>query len=239
MKISTLYLSAIVLALGCYACKTIPTTSELESLSKVLEIEKGPCYQECPVSTLTIYENGTMKFVGEEYSDKEGTFIKSIGQTELRKLVKAFRDANFFSFQSAYRSNIPDLQTVSITFNDGGNSKTVTGKENRPEELMALQNLLDQIADSDGWMFQGGNDEFEGGGGDEIIVSLVRGVNTDEWLGKYKAQNVQLKDALSPTGNYILITFDLEVITPDDMLELIRNDADVIGAEFNQEVFNR
>ena len=244
MNSSTLTSNAalvLVLALSLTYCKTIPTTAELESLTKVIELEKGPCYGECSIFTLTIYENGIIQYKGEEFTEKKGVFIKTMPQNDLRKLVKSFRDAGFFSFQEAYRSNIPDLQTISITFNDGGRSKTVVGKDNRPEALMELQSQLEKIADTkDDWKKK----SDKGGEGDEaskeIIVNLVKGVSTEEWLDKYKAQKVQLKETLSPTGNYILITFDTEITSPEDMLNNIRQDPDVFSAEFNTtEIYNR
>ena len=237
--ISTLTLALISSIAFLISCKAVPSLAEMENLPKVIELEKAPCFGDCSVYTLTIYENGLMQYKGDENTDKEGVFVKNMPQNDLRKLVKAFRDADFFSFQSAYRSNIPDLQTITITFNDNGRNKVVTGKDNRPEALMELQSMLEEIADSEDWKYK------EGRGGDdetfstEIIVNLVRGVNTEDWLDKYKAQNVRIKEALSPTGNYIVITFDPEIITPEDMLSRIRNDEEVIGAEFNREVYNR
>lgn len=229
-------LSLMSLLLG--ACSTIPTTNELEQMSKLIELEKGPCYGDCAIYTLTIFSNGVLQFKGEENTEKQGLFIKKIAQNDLRKLVKAFRDADFFGFQEAYRSNIPDQQTVTISFTDGGQTKIVAGKANRPESLLELQSMLEELANSKEWKLKPGSEESTVAFS-EIIVSLVKGVNTEDWLDKYKPQNVQLKDALSPTGNYILITFNQEIIKAEELLELIRQDPDVIGAEFNQEVFNR
>ncbi len=234
-KLSWKALFIVVIAFVLYNCKTLPSEAQIENLEKVVEMEKGPCFGDCPMFTLTVYANGLVQYRGEEYTDKEGTHLKTISQNDLRKLIKAFRDTNFFGFENAYPSNIPDRQTVTITFYDDNQVKTVAGKDNRPEQLLALQQLLDEIAESEDWTAKA-SDDGEQAVNNEIIVRLRDGVNTEDWLDKYQAQKVQVKEVLSPSGSYLLITFDAEIIVPDEMLDLVRQDGEVIGAEFNREV---
>ena len=70
----------------------------------------------------------------------------------------------------------------------------------------------------------------------EIIVQLINSISADEWVQKYSRYGTKLVESLSPTGSYWLITFNTESVDPDILLENMRNDSQVIGAEFNMEV---
>ena len=101
-------------------------------------MEKNPCYDDCPIFKLTLYENGLIRYEGEDFVDKIGVYTKKMNINDLRKLTKQFRDAGFHTFDDAYRSDYPDQQTISITFDDEGTTKTIIGKaDGRPEEIMA------------------------------------------------------------------------------------------------------
>ena len=136
----------------------------------------------------------------------------------------------------------PTCKPISITFDDDGNTKTIIGKaDDRPEEILTLEAALDEIADDpEGWRevegFSDPNVLPDGTITNEIIVQLVSSISADEWVGKYSRYDTKLVESLSPSGSYWLITFNTESVDPDLLLENIRNDPEVIGAEFNIEI---
>ncbi len=232
--------------LAAYGLSCTPTLDlSDDELAEVIEMEKTPCYQQCPVFKMTLYENGIVKYEGESYVDKEGLWSKKMNINDLRKLAKKFRDSNFFELEDVYRSEIPDQQTVTITFHDNGSSKTVIGKaDGRPDIVLELQAQLDEIADSpEGWkeVFTEENPNMLSDGTitNEIVVQLVNGINVDDWINRYAQSEARLVESLSSSGRYWLITFNSSSIDPDLLLENIRNDPDVIGAEFNMQLDGR
>lgn len=240
-NIPYLFFCLVILVSGC---TSIAPAGKTDQLDKVLVLKKDPCFGQCPVFTLTLYENGQVDYLGEQNVEKIGLFTKKMNINDLRKLAKKFRDGGFFDFENVYRSAVPDLQTVSITFNDNGNSKTVVGKsEDRPEAIIELQQLLEEIANTEGdWKAQKQKSNSkvlpDGTITNELLIQLVEGVIADQWISKYASSGAKLVESLSRYSNYWLISFNDETTNPQEFLENIRNDREVVGAEFNKQINN-
>lgn len=198
--------------------------------------------------TLTLFKNGFAKFEGKENAVRQGLYFRYLKAEEMEQVENAFNEIPFDSFQDHYISQVPDLQTVSITlFPDEGYPKTVKGKENRPPDILDLEDKLSSLALTGSW------NEYKGGlfnaGGDgemvveeppkEIIVQLQENVDPKKWINKFIGAKMQLVRQIAPNSNYYLMSFDPEARNPERLLELVRSDPEVIGAQFNQTVQSR
>ncbi|MEN0006563.1 MAG: DUF6438 domain-containing protein [Bacteroidota bacterium] len=235
-----LFISAIALSFLGTSCAPSLQQVRIEQLTKRVEMTKGPCYGRCPVYTLRIYDNGIATYKGDRYTDRMGLYVKQLPMEEATAIFNKFNEANIWQFKSVYKSDIPDFQTVSITFIDEGDFKTVTGKDGRPDEVMELEFLLDRVASNKlGWIQKEGPTKSplpQDAVPNEIIVQLSPDLDTRAWVKKYKKQKYRLvrKISTSRTGlDYWLSTFDDSSIAPLEMLEKLRKDGSVNGAEFN------
>lgn len=219
------------LLLSLNACKPTFDRMNLQEISIVASMEKGPCYGRCPVFNLTIYENGIVTFEGKRFTDREGMYYRKLNKKEISALREKFREADFFSFNRVYPSRIPDMATVSISYNEGDKSATVMGKEGRPEAVMKLENYLDKIANSGEWEARIRTEKEEVI--NEIIVQLKEEINLPTWMEKYRELEVDPFRKLTPNANNWLIRFNTEKISAEEMLKLLRLDEDVISAELN------
>jgi hypothetical protein len=213
----------------------------LNPADKIIEMTKGPCYGRCPVFTLTIYKNGIASYKGERYTDRLGTYVKKLDKAALESIIGEFKRANMWQFRDTYRGRIPDMQSVSIMYAEGGKKKTVTGKEIRPNAVKWLESQLDQIANSDeGWILKEApsdniSDDLIP---NELIVELDEEVDPEEWAKKYIQADMLFEKQLAESG-YWIFSFDDALITPEEMLEQVRQDEQVISAEFNKEIYNQ
>lgn len=123
----------------------------LENLTKVAELYKGPCFGKCPVFTLSIYDNGLMVYKGHRNVNKRGEHYKVVSVSEIKELKKAFRQADFWNLQDNYASNIADAASYKISFFEKERSKTVQGNYDLPEPVKALIQKMDEIGNSEGW----------------------------------------------------------------------------------------
>ena len=134
------------------------------------------------------------------------------------------------------------MPTVTITYYEPDRSKTIMGKEDRPQSVMAIEKALDEIAESGGWApkaeAQKGKED-SGALKNEIIVQLMEGVDGNIWVRQYAKHNMQLIKRLSPRSFYWLVNFDTKTTSPESMIEMIRQDAYVVSAEFNRSVESR
>jgi len=203
---------------------------------KVVEISKGPCFGNCPVYTLSIYETGIAVFSGEQNTDRRGVYMKKIGKERARQITNKCVAANLWQFRDVYKSNFPDLPTVTLTYYEGKESKTISGKRERPDEVISIEQMLDEIAFSDGWeQVEAPPSNYPPGAiTNELIVKLNRGIEALAWSKRYTEQEVSLKKALSNDKTYWLITFNDKLIDPNEMIETLRRDKDVFSVQFNQ-----
>ena len=147
-----LTLSFLTFILFSYSCKTVEDISDLSQLNKEIEMGKSPCFGTCPYYTLTIYEKGIASFEGKKDVDKMGMHTKKLTSKEYEGIKRAFESSNFFELQDEYPSNVSDLPKTTITYHKNGKSKSVKGDDmSRPSIVLGLDNLLSQIAMSDGW----------------------------------------------------------------------------------------
>lgn len=224
-------------------CQQI-TRYRLDELTKRIEMHKGPCFGTCPVFRLTIYDNGLATYDGERFTNRVGTFIKKLDQRTLNELLTAFRNVNLFQYNDVYPAQIPDLQTVTITYYEEDREKTIRGKDGRPAIIEDLEAMLDEIANSGGWEPQNENSYVADNAGaapqsNEIIVQLADNVRPEVFVVQYRDYRMEVKEQVSPDRNFWVVTFDPETIAPSYLLNQIRRNQFVLSAQFNQRVQGR
>ena len=224
-----------LLSPGCLP--TSSTSLNLDQLQKIATMETKPCFGTCPVYTLTVYEKGVATYEGERYTERLGLYSRFLTKEEFAAVEHALRETNLWKYQDVYQSRIPDLPTVKITqFEPDGRQKSVAGKDGRPESIMALEELFRKIAESGNWKLREEAAEQlpEGAIRQEIIVQLQPGTEVENWALSYNAQGLEVVKKLSPTIDYYLVQYDVQKIQPQAMLDKIRSDMRVVGAEFNK-----
>ena len=243
-----LLLSVISLCIGC---KTNKPVSELTSEDVKIEMFKGSCYGKCPIYTIKVYKGGYTTLLATQFGDKQGEYHRTLSKKEYKNLVKAFEEAKFSSFKETYPSDIVDLPLVTITFKDDDARYLTQGRDNRPDALMKLQYMLEDLYDREGWI----NDkpvevmtEFKkpepvdmtaGYLKSRIIVKLKENVTIESWIKDMDAFDLTHKRTLSKDLNLHLITYNTSQTKPARMLRLIKGHPDVLQAEFDKPIQQR
>lgn len=219
-------------------CQSVTKNTNLDELNKVIEMEKGPCYGNCPVFTLTVYDNGIVSYRGERFTERRGLYRLDIGRKGAEDLKQAFAAANLWQYPDAFKAQIPDLPTITLTYYEGDRTKTIRGKDGRPESVLKLEQMLDEITARQGWKQIEAADTGlpEGFIANELIVQLDPGIKGEIWVRLYAKQEMKTVKQLAANGNYWLVSFNTDIIPPQEMLRWVRQDPDVLGAEFNKQL---
>ena len=233
-----LLLAAPLLLLTTACWRTNPLAMNPERQTERIVMELGPCYGRCPVYTFTVYENGLLTYEGERYTQRQGLWGKMLSRDQVGELIKAFEQAPFESYQNMYRSQIPDLAAVTITYtNEAGNTKSVIGKDGRPDELIELESRLRRLAESEtGWSPLNESSSTGAATGvvpGELIVELREGVDPSAWIVRYSRQQVRIKQKISPNQPYYLLVHEPGVMPTEQLLQWLRQDPDVMSAQTN------
>ncbi len=248
MKVQHLIFTAILFVV--FSCKSkkeiIEEPVQVSEAEKVeITMSKGSCFGRCPVYTISLNQQGYSVFHGKRFSDRKGWFEKTFTKKEYEKVLSAFANSDFESFQDVYESEIPDLPLVTISYKKGeGETKTVKGKVERPEALIKLQALLEELAETDeGWTIKENTEEEEKDEPkettlyNEIIIEPQKSMVLPPWFKQQKElYGIRLLKKIAPNLNYWLITYDTSKFKPEEMLQILLDDPKIKHAEFNKKV---
>jgi hypothetical protein len=140
------------------ACRTkaIPQiqtkVQEATSPQILFEMSKSMCYGHCPVYEISIYQDGTCKYLGKANVEKIGNYKRKLSKEETDGLIHAFEENKFMEMKDEYTAHVSDLPTTRISFSRGGKIKKITDLIGAPKELKVLEKMLENIAFEDmGW----------------------------------------------------------------------------------------
>jgi len=211
----------------------------------VLNMVTSPCYGKCPVYNLKIYNTQKATIKGTSNFKWLGTYEKMLSDEEYSSIIAEFEESNFYAFDSIYPSEVADFPSVTISFKDKDQASfhTVLGKFERPEELIALEKLLENIAISDGWRLtdplSAAPNALDEDNEDKskIIIQPRDGIHLPNWFRKHReAYGVRIVSRVAPHANIWLITYDDKKISAAEMMDVLKADPDIKSAEFNKEL---
>ncbi len=107
------------------------------------------CYGTCPVFEISIFDNDSLVYNGQNYVKTTGQTSKKLAKGTVENLQKQFRNANFFEFKNVYETNISDLPTTYISFTDNDKTKKIKDYVGSPETLKQLEVLLRALVEEE------------------------------------------------------------------------------------------
>lgn len=220
------------------SCKSNKELNAPDGENVQIMLKKGSCFGECPVYTFNIYEGGLCEFIGKMHTTKLGTYTKRIEKDVYKSLVSQFKEAEFENFEEMYQSDIPDLPLITIGFKTGKELKVVKGKRERPEVLHKLQFKLEKIAESnDGWTMIDDQvlEEKQGPKYDKskIVLELKNGNQLSRWFNDMRVDHgIRILKKLDDDHDKWLISYNIKNYAPETIIGILREDSNVISADF-------
>ena len=121
----------------------------------VITLERTACFGACPMYTLSIFEDGTVVYEGENFVTVEGEQITQIEPETVELMLQAFEDAGYFEWDEAYDSRtISDLPTMITSVTKGDKTHQITryaGDSSAPLALPYLEQWIDEMTNSYFW----------------------------------------------------------------------------------------
>ena len=245
MKIYFSFL-ALSISLLAFSCKSKKQITNLDPKETRFSLAKGPCFGKCPMYTLDIDQSGYATLEGLSNIPTLGIHGKQLDKKQFEKLEEEFMKSNFESYPLEFKSQIPDLPTNTIGYHNGVEYREISGKEDRPEQVMQLQFLLEKIVDSGGWKLLQSIEEMDRNKkpevvkiDDELIIEPIPGTHIAKWMESMTKYGVRLKKKIAPNLNLYLITYDTSRISSDEFLNVLKRDENIKSAEFNKKTQRR
>lgn len=226
-----LFFCGSIIISSCTPIEKIPLTEDL----LLIEMERGPSRGRYPIYKVAIYNNQVMEYQGKRYTPKLGTWVRELNDQEWKDLNTQLKRTNIWQFKEFFRSQSYDLPLVTITQYDDGASKSVSGKDTRPPEVLILERLLESFSLKEGWVEK---EPFDFGLPKNVLPNQLRielrpGTYIHNWLYKYSQQNMQMLAELPDKSNFWLVSYDPTITFPKEMEQLLSYDREVVKFEFN------
>jgi hypothetical protein len=149
MKTKILYIFTILVVV--ISCKTQKQSSTDGKASLVISYSQTAGYGNNPEYEIQLFSNRQMYLTAKKNLDKQGKYMRTLPVNEYNQVIKAFKDADFFSFKDEYTGNITDLPTKYLYFNHKGKEKKIKDYYNAPEKLKELEYMIQSFLDRVGW----------------------------------------------------------------------------------------
>ena len=167
MRTPVLICTLILLAGTVHAEPADLSTVPLEEVE--ITLERTACFGICPVYSVTLCGDGTVRYVGERFVRVEGEVEDDVPVASVVRLVNRFLAAHFFDAAPSYRRElevvegpdgtlewrameITDMPTTILSLRIGANAHRVSLYFGYPQALMDLADAVDEAAGTARWV---------------------------------------------------------------------------------------
>ena len=120
-----------------------------------ITLARTECLGSCPGYQVQVHGDGTVIYEGSNYVAFKGRHRASISQENLRQLVNAFRDADYYSLLDQYYGEVTDVPLYETSIKIDGRSKKVTDyfgqSVGMPETVSKLEHAIDRLTGTERW----------------------------------------------------------------------------------------
>ncbi|HEX2218715.1 MAG TPA: DUF6438 domain-containing protein [Gemmatimonadales bacterium] len=124
-------------------------------------LERRPCFGTCPVYTVAISQEGTIRFTGKHHVSHKGEATAAIPAARVDSLVAELEAGGYFELADDYVMGAPacgryatDSPTVITSVTRDGRTKTIRhdyGCFEAPRALAQLERRIDEVAGTSRW----------------------------------------------------------------------------------------
>ena len=137
-----------------------PVVQRPDSIS--VRLERTACLGGCPVYSVALGGDGSVRYEGREHVERVGTATAKVAPAAVQAIVDAAREAGFFTMADRYAYGEPtcplytaDSPRAFISITAGARTKRIEhdyGCENGPVALVALAKRIDAVAGAERWL---------------------------------------------------------------------------------------
>ncbi len=111
-----------------------PETAQKRDL--YVHIARTPCYGRCPIDKVEAYGDGKVRYTGERFVPRLGTYTRQLTPDETKKLEQMLRESAFEKYDTLYDNpGISDLPSLVLMYRLDGESRRITCRAACPPDL--------------------------------------------------------------------------------------------------------
>ena len=146
---------------------TVAGTTNAQDLP-VITLRRTACFGTCPIYSLEIFEDGRLRYNGENFVGVVGRQEARILSAAVKSLIANFLSIDYFHLKDVYETHrnpdgtiewITDLPTTYTSLRIGSRTKSVKDYAFSPEKLRQLEVEIDRVANTHRWIHN--NDDLK------------------------------------------------------------------------------
>lgn len=151
--------------IGLFLSHPIPSQYKGPGSDIEIGLQRTPCFGDCPVYSLLIYENGYVVFrqlgdprliayshmFGIDCTQELRPHVYQVPKDNVASLIDEFYRIDYFSLNDTYLVPITDLPTTITWISVNGTEKSVYNYLGGPPELFELERKIDEVALTKRW----------------------------------------------------------------------------------------
>ncbi|WP_235297006.1 DUF6438 domain-containing protein [Portibacter marinus] len=129
--------------------------SERLARDTMVHMRKGPCLGQCPVYSITIYNNGKVKYDGINFTEPKGIYESELNEAQIEKARQLISEVNLVKMYSRYPGSvdmIKDVARTNLVISDGEIKFSTVISYGEPESLKNVQEYLEQLVKELSWV---------------------------------------------------------------------------------------
>lgn len=111
-----------------------------------ITLQRTACFGTCPAYSVTLRDDGTVTYLGREYTRVSGTHSWKIDPAAVRALAREMEQAGFFELEDEYVGLMTDHPTTYTSLTIGARTKKIRNYIVGPQTLKDLEDRIDQVA---------------------------------------------------------------------------------------------
>ena len=153
---------ALLGLLGAFAMAACaPVDAPAQSSGPVeITLTRTVCFGFCPAYTVSITGDGQVTYNGQSFVNVTGEQRATIAPEAVQRLLQRFDAVHFDALNDAYRANVSDLPTMTVSLTRNGHRKAVVDygglSAGMPQGVRDLQAEIDRIAGTSRWVLRDG-----------------------------------------------------------------------------------
>ncbi|HVY84198.1 MAG TPA: DUF6438 domain-containing protein [Caulobacterales bacterium] len=148
------------------AAACTPTMAQAPAREPVtITLARTPCFGFCPDYTVTITSDGAVTYHGQRFVRVTGEQHATASREDVAHLIDMIHRADFFNLRDAYRAQVTDLPSTTITVVEGARTKTVVDYAGEhvgmPHAVTEIEQEIDRVAGTERWVPGGGRPKLD------------------------------------------------------------------------------
>jgi len=111
-------------------------------------VASSGCFGYCPVNEIMIDKNGGVSYHGHVNNLSNGSFVSTVSRQRYKKIMLAFKKADYLHLQPDYSDSVTDHSVISISFiKDGRIIKSISDyAQSSPQDFIWAYNYLTYLS---------------------------------------------------------------------------------------------